>query len=102
MNLLSSIPMDVFVIPLGGDRYELYCETALETEAPAEAPARGIAARVGQRFSQMLKTIEQRHRHPDQPREPQGWFGRLQDRALAWAAERMAEQRLLWRLRGQT
>jgi hypothetical protein len=36
------------------------------------------------------------------PGAPSGWFARAQRRMMAWAAERIAEQRLLWRLRGQT
>jgi hypothetical protein len=50
----------------------------------------------------MLKAVEHRQLHRDEARSPQGWMGRLQERAFAWAAERMAEQRLLWNLRGQT
>ncbi len=36
------------------------------------------------------------------PAEPTGLMGRLRVRGVRWLAERVAEQRLLWRLRGQT
>ena len=59
------------------------------------------SARMRQRFSEMLQAAEQR-RHVQTSREPQGWVARLQDRMMAWVAERIAEQRLLWNLREQT
>ena len=105
--------MDVFVIPVGRDRYELYCESPdAETEEAGEpAPATGFIARVTrkfpilgrlrQRFSEMLRAAEERRHVHDEP-EPQGWVARLQDRMMAWVAERIAEQRLLWNLRRQT
>ena len=52
--LLSSVLMDVFVIPIGRDRYELYCEQPVETDVvrrgagrvhrPAAASLHGQAA----------------------------------------------------------
>ena len=33
---------------------------------------------------------------------PRSWTERMKDRALCWLAEKIAEQRLLWRLRNQT
>ena len=51
----------------------------------------------------MLKAAEERqHRRASEPEEPRGWIGRVQERTLAWVAERIAEQRLLWNLRKQT
>ena len=45
--------MDVFVIPIGLDRYELYCETSVE--APSLDPAAtGFVARIRHRFAVML------------------------------------------------
>jgi hypothetical protein len=123
--------MDVFVIPLAKDRYELYCEPAIETEPGEEeaasllpgredeaaGPQRGrgsIAARwsrwrhrlswtqVRRRFSRMLRAVEQRQKPAERAAADTGWMGRLQDRMVAWVAERVAEQRLLWNLRGKT
>jgi hypothetical protein len=100
--------MDVFLIPLGGDRYELYCEApAEEPESVAELPKSGLIARIKHQFSTVLATAEQaRHRRASQPieehEEPTGIIGRIKARSLAWIADRIAEQRLLWHLRHQT
>jgi hypothetical protein len=99
--LLSSVLMDVFVIPVGADQYELYCEPSGDSEAEAEGiAATGLLGRLRQRFSVMLRAAEEGHR--DRPAPGRSWFGRLQDRALSWVAQRIAEQRLLWNLRRQT
>ena len=109
--------MDVFVIPIARDRYELYCETGVDAddEAAAEAAAAeaepdqgwqrwrpgAVFGRLRARFSQMLKAAEQRQRQ-QRCDEPQGWLARMQERMLAWIVERIAEQRLLWNLRRET
>jgi hypothetical protein len=95
--------MDVFVVPVGPEKYELYCETSPEGEVAPEAHPGGLLGKLRHRFSSMLKAAEERqHRHASEPEEPRGWAGRLQERTLAWVAERIAEQRLLWNLRKQT
>jgi hypothetical protein len=93
--------MEVFVIPIGRDRNELYCEptSAAAPDAPVGA---GLVARLKYRLSSVLHAAEHRHRHGPPTAEPQGFFARTQDRLFAWAAERIAEQRLLWNLRGRT
>ena len=97
--------MDVFVVPVGPDKYELYCETSPDAGLPDEPPAEGLIGKLRARFSAMLKAAEERqharaHAHAEEP--PQGWAARLQERSMAWVAERIAEQRLLWNLRGVT
>lgn len=90
-------------MPIGPDRYELYCEVALDPDLGA-APPTGIIGRLRYRFSEMLRAAEERqHRHanPDEERG-KGWIARLHNRLMAWVAERIAEQRLLWKLRGET
>lgn len=100
--------MDVFVIPIASDRYELYCEPSNDPEDDSEPPPPGSATRLSigrlrRQFSALLRAAEQRqHRHGPEPEEPKGWAGRLQDRMMGWIAERIAEQRLLWNLRGKT
>lgn len=96
--------MDVFVVPVGPDKYELYCETSSEGELPPEPQPEGLLGKLRHRFSAMLKAAEERqHRHAaGRDDEPVSWAGRLQERTLAWVAERIAEQRLLWNLRKQT
>lgn len=99
--LLSSVLMDVFVIPIGCDRYELYCEPSGDFEADAEAiNANGLLGRLRHRFSVMLRAAEEGHR--ERPLADRSWLGRLQDRTLSWVAQRIAEQRLLWNLRRQS
>ncbi len=100
--MLLSRWMDVFLVPLGRDRYELYSEQPVELDPDADAPSPGIIGRSLQRFSALLRAAEEREqaRVVDEPKK--GWLGRLNDRFLAWVVERVAEQRLLWNLRGKT
>ena len=104
MRVLSSPTMDVYVVPVGADRYELYCEVAApEEDAVPDPPRSGIIGRLRDRFAAMLRAAEERqHRHEPGPEPEQtGLVARLQHRVLAWVVERIAEQRLLWNLRGQ-
>ena len=97
--------MDVYVVPIGIDRYELYCEVAAGEQAPSEEPPpTGIIGRLRHKFTVMLRAAEERqHRHHVEPDpQPRGFVDRVQDRIMAWVAERIAEQRLLWNLRGKT
>lgn len=53
----------------------------------------------------MLETVEREQdaRHAgERPPRPDGLWARLRTKVLAWMAEKVAEQRLLWRLRNQT
>lgn len=97
--------MDVYVVPIGVDRYELYCEVAAGEQGPNdEPPPTGIIGRLRHKFTLMLRAAEERqHRHQLEPDpDPKGFVDRVQDRIMAWVAERIAEQRLLWNLRGKT
>jgi Mitochondrial K+-H+ exchange-related len=95
-------PMDVFVIPVGRDRYELYCEQPLEVDTGSPEQSQGLIARWRDRFLEMLRTAEERRGQHQPTEEPKGWLGRVQDRLMSWVVERIAEQRLLWNLRGQS
>ena len=90
--------MDVFVIPVGPDRYELYCEQPFSREH-ASPPAAGIVGRVRQRFEDWLRRAEE---WDPSSSVGTGRFARLHDKAMAWVAERVVEQRLLWNLRRET
>jgi len=94
--------MDVFVIPIGLDRYELYCETSVE--APQlDAAASGFIGRIRHRFAVMLHQAEERQRSgAPSSTEPSTWVTRVQEYIMSWVAERVAEQRLLWNLRRET
>src|SRR5215203_2007236 len=90
--------MDVYLVPVGPDRYECYYEAAEQDEVEAPAEGEGFFARMRARFNEQLKEAEQ-SRHHKAIVEPTTFLGRLQKRALRWIAERVAEQRLLWHLR---
>lgn len=96
--------MDVFVIPISRDRYELYCEPLADAEAGADgAQPAGVFGRLRHRFGVVLRAAEERqHRHDAGHGDAKTWLGRVQNRLLAWVAQRIAEQRLLWNLRRQT
>jgi hypothetical protein len=94
--------MDVYVVPVGADRYELYCEQPVAGDEPIEPETRGWIGRLRRRFGSMVREAEKRQRQGAPENEaPKGWVGLIQDRAMAWVAERIAEQRLLWNLRGE-
>lgn len=90
--------MDVFVIPLGEDRYELYCEVAGVPEAP-ERSGTGFLDGIWHRFTDMLRAAEERQRRPVATDGDKPFLMRVQHRVLGWVVERVAEQRLLWNLR---
>jgi hypothetical protein len=98
--------MDVYVVPTGPERYELYCESAEESAAAQPAiNSSGIWRRLQDRFSAVLAAVEREqdrtHSAATAPAPPAGLMSRLRVRGVRWLAERVAEQRLLWRLQGQ-
>jgi hypothetical protein len=93
--------MDVFLVPLGSGRSELYCETPAELhETEAEAARSGWLRRQIDRFKQTLAEAEEerRRRERGEPSEKTGIWRKL----IGKIAEAVAEQRLLWRLRHET
>jgi hypothetical protein len=89
--------MDVYLVPVGPDRFECYYEAAEQDEdEPVEG--QGFLARLRARFNQQLKDAEEA-RHQKSIEEPRSFLGRMQKRSMRWIAERVAEQRLLWHLR---
>ncbi len=96
------IPVDVFVIPVGRQRYELYAEQPDALETDDEPAPTGLAGRIRHRFATLVRAAEARQRSGYSRDEPISLFGRIQGRAMTWVAERAAEQQLLWSLRGQT
>lgn len=95
----------MFLVPLGADRHELYCEAPQAEAEPAgvdEAP--GLFARLRRRFSEMVARAEidrARRASGELPDVPDTWWERLHARMMAWVADAIAEQRLLWQLRRQ-
>ena len=93
--------MDVYVIPVGRDRYELYCEPTADAEFEADGePPRGLVGRLWRQFSDTIRAAEDRQRAP--PSEARSWLARWHERLLGWVVHRIAEQRLLWTLRRHT
>lgn len=90
--------MDVYLAPVGRDRFECYYEAPEQEEAEEPVDGDGFIARMRARFNQQLKEAEEA-RHQKAIEEPQTFFGRMQKRSMRWIAERVAEQRLLWHLR---
>ena len=113
--------MDVYLVPVGTDRYELYCEVpdepvtedGEEADDAGEHQPRGVFRRVvawpgrffrrlRAGFREMLAEAE-RERRLGRASSPQdGWLARVKGRVMRWVAESIAEQRLLWHLRSQT
>jgi hypothetical protein len=98
--------MDVYLVPGGPDRFSLYCESAADPAPLRPAGTIGLWGRLLEKFTAVLAAIEREQDRaraaPPTPPEPAGLMHRLRARGLRWIAERVAEQRLLWRLRGQT
>jgi hypothetical protein len=93
--------MDVYLVPVGADRYELYCEVADEPDVGEPAAPRGFFRRLGDRFRELLAEAERDRREPHRHTAQKGWIARGKARLMRWVAESIAEQRLLWHLRGQ-
>jgi len=96
--------MDVFLVPMGAGRYELYCETPHEPVPMQPGETAGFRRRWADRFSAMLASIEHERERLEKrggPSREAGWTGRMRARAVRWMAEKVAEQRLLWRLRAE-
>jgi hypothetical protein len=91
--------MNVFVVPAGADRHELYSETPDEPE-DVGPEGRGLWRRLGARFREMLAAAE-RSRHRSPAEAPSDWSSRFGRWLLRHIAEAVAEQRLLWQLRRQ-
>src|SRR5262245_61896184 len=100
--------MDVYLVPVGAYRHELYCEVPDEPEdqdadAAGDADAKpGYFRRLRLRFREMLAEAERDRRQARSPAIEGGWLVRIKMRTMRWVAESIAEQRLLWHLRSQT
>ena len=117
--------MDVYLVPVGADKHELYCEVPDDEEPTNEASAVGVAPdepehrpnlwrrlvngilgffrRMRDGFYEMLAEAERERREARTAApEPATWWERTRRRMMRWVAESIAEQRLLWHLRKQT
>lgn len=98
--------MEVFLIPVASDRYELYCEVPDLDAADVEEEPRGFFRGVLRSFRGALADAERaRHHPPPPPAEgdaPPSFYERARRQVLCRMAEAIAEQRLLWHMRRQT
>jgi hypothetical protein len=94
--------MRVFLVPFGPERYGLYCEPRDgDADASAAAEAPGVLKRLLRRFREVIALAEQnRWTQGEAQRSAGSWVERTQAWAFGWIADRIAEQRLLWQLRG--
>ncbi len=93
--------MDVFLVPTGGDRYELYFEAPADVEPVVEDTGRSSWwSSMTARFRAMLAEAEEDRRQREDGGAParQGLWRAM----LRRVAEAVAEQRLLWHLRSAT
>jgi hypothetical protein len=98
--------MDVYLIPVN-DRYELYSEQLADAAAivDPEAPAKpGPVAAVVRRVKAAIAHAERQQQSgvPDPLPESAGWVERAKRRSMCWIAEKLAEWRLLWRIRKES
>lgn len=92
--------MNVFLVPVAAQRYALYSEEREHhTAGPVEA--RSFVGRAAQHFRDQLDEAERSGTASTAPDVHASWTSRLKTRFLRWVAESMAEQRLLWQLRGR-
>jgi hypothetical protein len=96
--------MDVYLIPVNPDRYELYCEHVDTDDVVGDVQPSGRFAALYQKFKAALARVEQENQNEaaTEREVPPSWTERMKDRGLRWIAEKIAEQRLLWRLRKET
>lgn len=92
--------MDVFLVPVGNDRYELYCEPA-----EGDHPNSGVTAQLLRRVRDIAAAEQEarRDRHVSR-RGGRGkgtgsWVSRIQRGLARGMAEWVARQRLFWHLR---
>jgi hypothetical protein len=91
--------MEVFLVPLGPERYELYCEPPrTEPESERSEESRGVFARMRLRFREILATAEHA-RNKGVDTASSGLWARLKVRMIRVIADKVVEQRLLWHLR---
>lgn len=91
----------MFLVPVGAERYELYCEVPDEPHEAEPEPSSGYVKGLVHRFRTMVAEAERERRHGHPEGTPPRWMSRVKARTLRWVAESIAEQRLLWHLRRQ-
>ena len=98
--------VDVYLVPVGSARYELYCEFAeVDDVDPASRSERGgFYARCRRIMveAQQLRRARRLAAVPSDPTVRLSWTVRLRDSIIGRVAEAIVEWRLLWHLRKQS
>ena len=106
--------MDVYLVPVGHGRHELYCEVADTPDVSGPEQAADPTTRIGRLKSRFIVPLvarahaaiadaerEWREHQAGRIETPATRWGRAKAKMRAWIAEKVAEQRLLWHLRRQ-
>jgi hypothetical protein len=89
--------MDVYLVPVGVNRHDLYCEVSSAVPADADAaPSSSLWGRMTDAFRRAVAEGEQARADGGDPSR-----GRIRRTITRKLAEAVAEQRLLWHLRRQ-
>lgn len=94
--------LQVFLVPVGPQRYQPYCEPEDQHPAVPDQASRGFIRRLRDRFGEILAEAEAERRRAargDVRPPAETMVGRVRDRVLRYVAEHIAEKRLLWHLR---
>lgn len=96
--------MDVFLVPVGKERHELYCE--VDDDDADDVPAAGQAAKPSwwqRRVARFREIVREAEAERDRRAQGEDTGSRgLWRYIVGKIAEAVAEQRLLWRLRRET
>jgi Mitochondrial K+-H+ exchange-related len=93
--------MRVFLIPVGPDRYDLYCEMPAEDALADQSDRKGgVFSRLAARVRRGIQSLERRQDEAGE--QSRGLWQRVVARFGRLIAEAIAEQRLLWHLRNRT
>src|SRR6187549_1515468 len=88
--------MEVFLIPVGADRYELYCEVPEEDPVSDPEAPRGVFKRLLFRFREALAEAERERRRGHQLSQDEThaltWYQRVKRATMRRVAESIAEQ----------
>tara|TARA_B100001964_G_scaffold212742_2_gene249007 strand:+ start:649 stop:1449 length:801 start_codon:yes stop_codon:yes gene_type:complete len=106
-SAIQRAPMRVYLVPVGIERYALYCEVH-DDPGEAEGRPRGFLRRWFGEFLEAIRQAEPGRRRRPRASEPasssrfrRAWRWGLR-RLMRWVAASVAEQRLLWHLRRQS
>ena len=102
----KDMEMQVYLIPIGNKRYELYCE-ANDGDGLSEEEERktGMVRGLYVHFLSMIEEVQELRRArllaavSADPTTRQPWLSTFRDWLISWVAETVVEQRLLWHLR---